>query len=256
MLRNMVLLTILALAVPTVSEQQKPTGQQDARKSQRDAKQVDVPAAPITNNQATSYYEQPRENKPQGWHKLVTWPEGITAWAIMFTLGAIIWQAWETRVAAIAAKDSIKLQEAAMKQWVELVDWKSQVLTDGRFEISFSLLNPTNFLIVLICAEVRFKPKLPEMYSLVRTGSPLPPKTHMTFKLNPPIGEPALQTFKTGQQMGIVIEGLIVFRSALEEVVTQEFSGPVLCSLAGTTLESTMTLRAAKGTKEKRKKES
>jgi hypothetical protein len=138
---------------------------------------------------------------------------------------------------------------------VELVDWKSQVLLDGRFEIGFSLLNPTNFLIVLICAEVRFKPELPEMYSLVRTGNPLPPKTPITFKLHPPISGPRLQTFASGQQMGIVIEGLIVFRSALEEVVTQEFSGPILCSLSGTSLESTMTLRTTKDTKGKRNKE-
>jgi hypothetical protein len=108
MLRKIVLLCIfLPFAVPAMPQQQKPPGQQDARKSQRDTKQADVPAAPITNNQATAYYEQPRENKPQGWHKLVTWPEGITAWAILFTLGAIIWQAVETRKAAIAARDSI-----------------------------------------------------------------------------------------------------------------------------------------------------
>jgi hypothetical protein len=148
-----------------------------------------------------------------------------------------------------------EIQRAAYKQWVELVDWKSQVLADGRFEISFSLLNPTNFLIVLICADVRFKPELPEMYSLVRTGTPLPPKTPITFKLHPPISEPGLQTFRTGQQMGIVIEGRIGFWSALEEVITQEFSGPILCSLSGTTLESTMTLKTTKDkdAKEKRK---
>ena len=86
--------------MPTVAQQQKPIGQQDARKNQRDTKQVDVPAPPVTNNQATSYYEQPHENGPQRWRRLVTWPEGITAWAIMLTLGAIVWQAWETRKAA------------------------------------------------------------------------------------------------------------------------------------------------------------
>jgi hypothetical protein len=101
MLRNVILLSALAFAVPMVAVEYQPTGQQNARKSQSDAKNPDVPAPPVTNNQATSYYEQPRENKPQGWHKLVAWPEGITAWAILLTLGAIAWQAWETRAAAI-----------------------------------------------------------------------------------------------------------------------------------------------------------
>jgi hypothetical protein len=120
-----ILLAILAFAVPTMPGQQKPAGQQDAGKSQRDTKQADVPATPITNNQATSYYEQPREHKPQGWHKLVAWPEGITAWAIMLTLGAIIWQAWETRKAAEAAakganaaKDGVAVSMNAERAWI------------------------------------------------------------------------------------------------------------------------------------------
>jgi hypothetical protein len=125
MLRNVILLSVLAFAVPTMPGQQKPTGQQDARKSQHDTKQTDAPAAPVTNNQATSYYEQPRENKPQGWQKFVAWPEGITAWAIMFTLGAIIWQAWETRKAseaaaegANAAKDGVAISLNAERAWI------------------------------------------------------------------------------------------------------------------------------------------
>lgn len=96
-----VLIVLFCLTVVAVPIQQKPSSKQDAQQSSRDAKQANVPAASITNNQATSYYEQPRESKPQGWHKFVAWPEGITTWAIMLTLGAIVWQAWETRKAAI-----------------------------------------------------------------------------------------------------------------------------------------------------------
>jgi hypothetical protein len=50
-----------------------------------------------TTNESHTHYEQRREDKPQGWHKLIAWPEGIATWAIMLTLGAIIWQAIETR---------------------------------------------------------------------------------------------------------------------------------------------------------------
>ena len=58
--------------------------------------------------------EQGKSNPPW-WHKLIAWPEGITAWLIMLTLGAIVWQSWETRKAASAAQDSIRTQEKAMK---------------------------------------------------------------------------------------------------------------------------------------------
>lgn len=40
---------------------------------------------------------------PPWWYILVAWPEGITAWAILFTLGAIIWQTVQTKKAAEAA---------------------------------------------------------------------------------------------------------------------------------------------------------
>src|SRR5665213_1908828 len=35
--------------------------------------------------------------KPACWHILLAWPNGITAWAIIFTLIAIGWQSYETR---------------------------------------------------------------------------------------------------------------------------------------------------------------
>ncbi len=48
------------------------------------------------------------KSEPPCWHKLLSWPEGITAWLLMLTLGGIIWQAWETRrsaeASALAAK--------------------------------------------------------------------------------------------------------------------------------------------------------
>jgi len=74
---------------------------------------------------------QDNENKPRGWRKYVTWPDSITAWLVMFTLGAIVWQAYETRrsvnaaeKSAEAARDSIRLQEMAMQQSAYLTNWK------------------------------------------------------------------------------------------------------------------------------------
>jgi hypothetical protein len=57
--------------------------------------------------------EQGKSNPPW-WHKLIAWPEGITAWLIMFTLGAIVCQAWETREAAEATRASVQTQERAV----------------------------------------------------------------------------------------------------------------------------------------------
>jgi hypothetical protein len=46
---------------------------------------------------------------PQWWHKLLAWPDGVTAWLLLLTLGAITWQSWETRKAAQSANRGIEV---------------------------------------------------------------------------------------------------------------------------------------------------
>ena len=74
----------------------------------------------------------PKQNADQGqsgapwWHKLVAWPEGITAWLLLLTLGAILWQAWETRKAAVATADSANAAYGSVRfaeaQWEMMKD--------------------------------------------------------------------------------------------------------------------------------------
>lgn len=49
----------------------------------------------------------------EGWHRYFTWPEGVTAWAIILTLCAITWQAWETRR---SVRETGRSVQAARKQ--------------------------------------------------------------------------------------------------------------------------------------------
>lgn len=46
------------------------------------------------------------ETDPHWGYKLIAWPEGITAWLLLFTLIGIFWQAQATAEAAKAARDS------------------------------------------------------------------------------------------------------------------------------------------------------
>ncbi|HEX3893172.1 MAG TPA: hypothetical protein VHW46_11425 [Terracidiphilus sp.] len=55
------------------------------------------------------------ESNPPSWHKLIAWPEGITAWLIMLTLGAIVWQSWETRKAAENAGEQLAFQRETLR---------------------------------------------------------------------------------------------------------------------------------------------
>ena len=102
------------------------------------------------------------KSKPQWWNVLIAWPSGITAWLLMLTLGAIVWQAWETRRAADAgaeaskaARASIRIQEAQYKQWVEIGGWKnwSRVRPEdieAKLSLGFAVQNNTNFPLTLL----------------------------------------------------------------------------------------------------------
>jgi hypothetical protein len=57
---------------------------------------------------------------PPWWHEFFAWPEGITALLIMLTLGAIIWQAWETRRAATASRDAVTVMQAQIDQTADV----------------------------------------------------------------------------------------------------------------------------------------
>jgi hypothetical protein len=48
------------------------------------------------------------------WYVLIAWPEGITVWAIIFTLAAIIWQSSATSKAAKAALHQARLMDGQL----------------------------------------------------------------------------------------------------------------------------------------------
>jgi hypothetical protein len=93
---------ILALATFTpvlMAHQDQPSGAQE----RKDAQQAGQTPSLYINCNCTEQ-KNDGEDKPKGWHKLVTWPNGIATWALIFTLLAIIWQAWETRQAVTSSR--------------------------------------------------------------------------------------------------------------------------------------------------------
>jgi hypothetical protein len=82
---------------------------------------------------STHEADQDKSNPPW-WYKLLAWPEGITAWLLILTLGAIVWQAWETRKAAIASEVAAA---ASLKQANHLIaSERAWVMAELRFEHS------------------------------------------------------------------------------------------------------------------------
>ncbi len=71
------------------------------------------------------------EAKPPWWHKLIAWPEGITAWLLMLTLGAIGWQSWETRKAAENAGMALVFQQEALRPRLKVNEFINNVLHEA-----------------------------------------------------------------------------------------------------------------------------
>jgi hypothetical protein len=90
---------------------------------------------------------------PPWWDEFFTWPEGVTAILLLCTLIGILWQSWETRQSAQAARDSIRLQEVAMLQWVNVLPLSVGIpknLTNPRqVTLQFEIVNRTDFLLTI-----------------------------------------------------------------------------------------------------------
>lgn len=107
MLKRLMILAFFCIAIVPMPAQHQVGGKQPAQQRQRNSDQA---ADTTPHDDTASYYQQKASDTPQGWHKLVTWPEGITASAIVLTFAAIIWQAVETRRAVRVSRDAIILQ--------------------------------------------------------------------------------------------------------------------------------------------------
>jgi hypothetical protein len=206
--------------------------------------------APASDQKASCADEckDPKDYMPW-WYVLIAWPEGITTWAILFTLGAIIWQAVETRKAAEATKRSVKdaaktliqlekqteateasvrMQGVAYYQWVEIVDWKTTMNPDGaEMNVSFCIVNPSNFPLSLKSVHVYF---FGGKQKILVPGRFLLPKTPERLEGGHiDIGTDKAVTFRAGGKLALAITVSLSFTSILEEAVTQGLGGLLHC---------------------------
>lgn len=109
-----VLIAIVILVTRHYKDYDTGTKGYDARCIQEN--QSSLAAGSLVCSIETSQNAETGKPHPQWWDKLLSWPEGITAWAVLLTLYAIVWQAWETRKAAEAAVAQVANAEKTSKQ--------------------------------------------------------------------------------------------------------------------------------------------
>jgi hypothetical protein len=97
---------VLLIAPVSVATQNQPSSN-----AHRQNAEHANPATPVSVNCNCQTQADNSKNNPPGWHKFVTWPEGIATWALIFTLAAIAWQAVETR-------RSVEATANAQRSWL------------------------------------------------------------------------------------------------------------------------------------------
>jgi hypothetical protein len=133
---------LLSLAIPAMAKNDQPVGHRDPNQRQQNAQHPPSPAiAPVTNNYTTAYYQEDSKDKPRGWHKFIAWPDGITAWLLMLTLCAIVWQSWETRGSAKAGWANVQLMmsKERARLRIELEDFNMNPEA-GRFTLPYNIV--------------------------------------------------------------------------------------------------------------------
>jgi hypothetical protein len=122
---------IVASAIVSVAYEQHYTREKYEAKRQE---ACIVLAISIEEKHACAKEAQSRKDYAPWWDVLVTWPEGITTWAIIATGFILAWQSSETRVAAKGAFLNAQAVINAERPWV-LVSVKSPPGPMGGFTV-------------------------------------------------------------------------------------------------------------------------
>ena len=126
MLKRLVMFLKLTLAIAVVAGAIVLVAYEEHKASdkyQRDC-QSHVPAVSPAGNDNNAHSQDecqdPKKYMPW-WYVLITWPDGIAVWAVLTTLGAIIWQSNETRRAAEAAYLQAQLTKSKQRAHIAIV---------------------------------------------------------------------------------------------------------------------------------------
>ena len=183
---------------------------------------------------------------PQWWYKLLSWPEGVTAWAVLLTLYAIVWQSWETRRAADATRDAAQaalkqsdIQAAAMQQWVDVdatdctaQKWRAATGFPFVVDLGFQAVNNTSNVLTITKIETTLN-ESPDETEVFRIEANAVLSTHKDSESNSyPFYIPT-QYIPADRFAGgaiITLNGEVTFIDCLGTTRTQYFGGVYSCA--------------------------
>jgi hypothetical protein len=223
------------------------------------AKQIDAPAIKSETSEDSTEQKNPTVNISESaavpvewrWYDKVAW--GFNILLVLVGLAGIRIAINTLRNVARQTKameDSIRLQEAAYYQWVDVTNWR--VKEGGKpacLIVEFDINNRTNFPLTLKESDITFKKLQPKTRHVIY-GRFVPPNIPIHIEIDIDIGEAKDGTFKSGKNnFGISVDGNILFESVRGEVISQSWSGILVCEMDNTTFEYSGPMRRERITK-------
>jgi hypothetical protein len=210
---------------------------------------------PPSADKGANVAEKPKYSP--SWVETFTWPEGVTAWALLLTLFVLAWQSNTATRAARAAEASIRLQEIGMEQWVVLNNWRAEVIpnsgllyTDGsnrnQLRVRVDIVNPSNFPLTLTKAVIVFHLPIdtPSFFEAPRDHF-LPPNAPYTVDVPLTISAQFAERFND-HLAAVRIEGQFTHFGPLKREAVQDMSGALICGKSGSRFDSDMPMHPKK----------
>lgn len=183
---------------------------------------------PYIGEQTSAPQTASAKAEPQHWYTSAEWWLFILSIPTLIVLG---WQAKETRRAAEAARDSIRLQEAQFDQAVNLTNWRTNEPKENRLEIRVDLVNPTAFHMTLNDSYIRFRRFVDQDRKCTEYGTGnnvfLPPNLPFTVNIGIALGA----TEQGAQSLSFSVTARFSHRHRVtKREIVQELEGRLDCA--------------------------
>jgi hypothetical protein len=235
--RTALLLYVFASFVSGQPNQATGTEQDSAQKNTPLSESVPTFQDRNNPNQRTENHPTSTEADSFNWDTAIKRPEWWLVLGAFLTLPILIWQAVVSRRAIEESRNSIRLQEKAFSQWVDLANWKTELrphsTTPEIVHVSVELLNQTAFPVTLNDAQISFAG---HKYSIGQDCF-LPPKLPHVIAVQIRLTQEEVSRFAIGMY-SIRISGHITYTGVLGKPATHQLGGLLQFSQSSAAFES------------------
>jgi hypothetical protein len=199
-------------------------------------------APPLVDTQKGAADHQAQADPDSGkWYAPLKRPEWWLVGAAFLTLYAVWRQVRESAKATRAMQDSIALQEKALEQWIEPVNWRSELqpaIEGVNFlRVQLEIINPTDFPVTIKVGKLQMKNSDGIEYDApVLSDAYLTPKVSYDLEFWIELSKKQVDLFAT-EVVSIKVLGYMTHVGVLRKSITQVIAGILACSQTWTNFQ-------------------